>query len=74
MATEGLLKMLIMMHSTFIRALKINSFKVQSSLAITLSPGGIFWNRVISEERYRFCRQVFFLILYIFFECKLLHL
>ena len=31
--------------------------KVQSSLAITLSPGGIFWNRVISEARYRFCRQ-----------------
>ena len=40
---------------------------IQSSLAITLSPGGIFWDRGISEARYRFCRQVFFfLILYIF--------
>ena len=48
---------------------------VQSSLAITLSPGGIFWHRGISEARYRFCRQVFFfLILYIFFDCKLLYL
>ena len=47
---------------------------IQSSLAITLSPGGIFWDRGISEARYRFCRQVFFffLILYIFFDCKLL--
>ena len=50
---------------------------LQSSLAITLSLGGIFWYRVISEARYRFCRQVFFfffLILYIFFDCKLLYL
>ena len=50
---------------------------VQSSPAITLSPGGIFWDRGISEARYRFCHQVFFfffLILYIFFDCKLLYL
>ena len=33
---------------------------LQSSLAITLSPGGIFWDRGISEARYRFCRQFFF--------------
>ena len=35
-------------------------YHLQSSLAITLSPGGIFWDRVISEARYRFCRQGFF--------------
>ena len=45
---------------------------IQSSLAITLSPGGIFWDRGISEAgdreaRYRFCRQVFFFnLVYIF--------
>ena len=41
---------------------------IQSSLAITLSPGGIFWDRGISEARYRFCRQgfYFFNLVYIF--------
>ena len=47
---------------------------IQSNLVITRSSGGIFWDRGISEARYRFCRQVFFLILYIFFDCKLLYL
>ena len=49
----------------------------QTSLYITRSSGGIFWDRGISEARYRFCRQfcfVLFLILYIFFDCKLLDL
>ena len=45
--------------------------ELQSCPAITLSPGGIFWDRVISEARYRFCRQgvffFFFLILYYIF-------
>ena len=36
---------------------------IHSSLAITLSPGGIFWDRGISEARYRFCRQGFFFFL-----------
>ena len=49
--------------------------KLQSNLVITRSSGGIFWDRGISEARYMFCRQVFFfLILYIFFDCKLLYL
>ena len=44
-----------------------NTILIQSSLAITLSPGGIFWDRGISEARYRFCRQVFFFnLVYIF--------
>ena len=48
---------------------------IQSNLVITRSSGGIFWDRGISEARYRFCRQgFFFLILYIFFDCKLLYL
>ena len=33
---------------------------IQSHLVITRSSGGIFWDRGISEARYRFCRQVFF--------------
>ena len=51
-------------------------FLIQSNLVITRSSGGIFWDRGISEARYRFCRQgvFFFLILYIFFDCKLLYL
>ena len=44
-----------------------HTYIVQSSLAITLSPGGIFWDRVISEARYRFSRQVFFFFFLIFF-------
>ena len=40
---------------------------IQSSLAITLSPGGIFWDRGISEARYRFCRQVGFFFFCIYF-------
>ena len=34
--------------------------KLQSNLVITRSSGGIFWDRGISEARYRFCSQVFF--------------
>ena len=34
-------------------------YTVQSNLVITRSSGGIFWDRGISEARYRFCRQVF---------------
>ena len=54
-------------------------FVLQSNLVITRSSGGIFWDRGISEARYRFCRQVFFcfvLILYvcIFFYSKLHYL
>ena len=45
-------------HSVII--LLEGQFNVQSCPAITLSPGGIFWDRVISEARYRFCRQGFF--------------
>ena len=37
-----------------------NISKVQSNLVITRSSGGIFWDRGISEARYRFCCQVFF--------------
>ena len=51
--------------------------KLQSNLVITRSSGCIFWDRGISEARYRFCHQVFsifFLIFYIFFDCKLLYL
>ena len=48
--------------------LNIYTLYIQSSLAIMLSPGGIFWDRGISEARYRFCRQVFFIfnLVYIF--------
>ena len=43
------------------------SVTIQSNLVITRSSGGIFWDRGISEARYRFCRQVFFFYLvYIF--------
>ena len=42
-------------------------YHVQSNIVITRSSGGIFWDRGISEARYRFCRQVFFLnLVYIF--------
>ena len=43
------------------------AYYVQSSLAITLSPGGIFWDRIISEARYRFCRQGFYLFIFLFY-------
>ena len=39
-----------------------NSNTIQSNLVITRSSGGIFWDRGISEERYRFCPQVFFFL------------
>ena len=40
--------------------------ELQSNLVITRSSGGIFWDRGISEVRYRFCRQVFF---WVFLVC-----
>ena len=42
------------------RRKKIFYMDIQTHLVITRSSGGIFWDRGISEARYRFCRQVFF--------------
>ena len=48
---------------------------IQSNLVITRSSGGIFWDRGISEALYVLPPGFFFfLILYIFFDGKLLYL
>ena len=46
----------------YIFELTRNETAIQSNLVITRSPGGIFWDRGISEARYRVCRQVFFIL------------